>query len=64
MDYYDLVLALIPLALVGLTTVLAVGGLSVAVAVPLAGSVSAGPIGHATFVSAPVSTADAAPKAA
>lgn len=54
MNYYDLILALIPLTLLGLTGLLSVGGLSLTTAVPLAGTVSAGMIGHAMFVKGPV----------
>lgn len=53
MNYYDLILGLIPLALVGLTALLTTAGLGLTVAVPLAGTVSAGMIGHAMFVRAP-----------
>jgi hypothetical protein len=52
--YYDLVLGLIPLALVGITGVLTVAGLSITVAVPAAATVSVGLIGHAMFVRSPV----------
>lgn len=53
MNYYDLILALIPLTLLGLTGVLTLSGLTLTTAVPLAGGVSAGMIGHAMFVRAP-----------
>lgn len=53
--YYDVVLGLIPLALVGITTVLVVvGGVGLTTAIPLASVVAVGLIGHAMFVRAPV----------
>jgi hypothetical protein len=58
MNYYDLVLGLIPLALLGLTAVLTAVGLELTTAVPLAGSVSAGMIGHAMFVRTPTDATD------
>ena len=54
MNYYDFVLVFVPLALFGLTGALTVGGFALTVAVPIAASVSAGMIGHAMFVNAPV----------
>ena len=53
MNYYDLILGMIPLALLGLTALLSVVGLQLTTAVPLAGAVSAGMIGHAMFVRTP-----------
>lgn len=52
--YYDIVLGLIPVALLGITAALTVVGLSLTTAVPLAATVSVGLIGHAMFVNAPV----------
>lgn len=52
--YYDLVLGLIPLALVGITGALTVVGFSITAAVPMAATVSVGLIGHAMFVRSPV----------
>ncbi|MFB6172799.1 MAG: hypothetical protein ABEJ23_09715 [Haloarculaceae archaeon] len=52
--YYDLVLGLIPLALASITAALTFVGLGLTTAVPLAALVSAGLIGHAMFVRAPV----------
>lgn len=60
MNYYDLVLGLIPLALLGLTGVLTTAGLALTTAVPLAGTISAGMIGHAMFIRTPTD-APAAP---
>ena len=54
MNYYDLILGLIPIALLGLTGVLTVGGFTLTTAVPIAAAASAGLIGHAMFVNAPV----------
>ncbi|MGM0591513.1 MAG: hypothetical protein ACQETI_07780 [Halobacteriota archaeon] len=55
MNYYDLVLGLIPLAFLGFTGVLTVLGLALTIAVPIAASVAAGMVGHAMFVRTPVS---------
>lgn len=52
--YYDLVLGLIPLALVGITGVLTLVGIDFTTAVPLGATVSVALIGHAMFVRAPV----------
>lgn len=52
--YYDVVLGLIPLALTGITGALAVAGLELTTAVPVASLVAVGLIGHAMFVRAPV----------
>jgi len=54
--YYDLVLGLIPVALLGLTAALTAAGLGLTTAVPIAASVPVALIGHAMFVNAPVST--------
>lgn len=60
MNYYDLILGLIPVALLGLTALLTTAGLALTAAVPLAGTISAGMIGHAMFVRTPTD-APAAP---
>ncbi|MFB6174003.1 MAG: hypothetical protein ABEI39_05110 [Halobacteriales archaeon] len=52
--YYDVILGLIPVTLLGLTGALHGGGLDVSVAVPLAAAAAAGLVGHAMFVKAPV----------
>lgn len=52
-QYYDFILGLIPLALGGITAVLAAIGLSLTVAVPLAATVAVALIGHGMFVNAP-----------
>lgn len=55
--YYDAVLGLIPLALIGVTGILVLAGMEVTTAVPLAATVSVALIGHAMFVRAPVDPA-------
>ena len=52
--YYDLILGLIPLSLVGVTAALTVAGFSITSAVPLAASLPVALIGHALFVNSPV----------
>lgn len=52
--YYDAILGLIPLALLGITGVLTLAGLELTTAVPVGATVSVGLIGHAMFVRAPV----------
>jgi hypothetical protein len=54
--YYDFILGLIPLALVGVTGVLNVAGLAVTMAVPLGAGVAVLLVGHALFVNGPVDT--------
>ena len=54
--YYDYVLGLIPLALLGLTGTLSLVGFDLTQAVPLAAAVAAGIVGHALFVNGPVSS--------
>lgn len=56
--YYDLVLVLIPVALLGITAALVVVGLSVTAAVPAGSLVAMVLIGHAMFVNAPADTPD------
>ena len=58
--YYDLVLGLIPVALLGLTAALTAAGLGLTTAVPIAASVPVALIGHAMFVNAPVDDVDTA----
>ena len=55
--YYDLILGLIPLALIGVTGAVSAAGLSLAVAVPVGATVSVLLIGHALFVNGPVASA-------
>ena len=51
--YYDVVLGLIPLSLVGLTALLSTTGLPLSVAAALASTVAVGLMCHAMFVNAP-----------
>jgi hypothetical protein len=51
--YYDVVLGLIPLALVGITGALVLAGVGLTTAVPLAATVAVGLVGHALFVRSP-----------
>ena len=51
--YYDIVLGLIPVTLVGLTALLVGGGLPLWLSVPLSSTVAVGLIGHAMFVNGP-----------
>jgi hypothetical protein len=55
--YYDIVLGLIPLALLGISGVLYVAGFAVPTAVSVAGLVAVTLIGHALFVRAPTDPA-------
>lgn len=52
--YYDLVLGLVPLSLLGVSGGLYGLGVDLTIAVPLAAALSAGIIGHGLFVNAPV----------
>ncbi|WP_435157338.1 hypothetical protein [Haladaptatus sp. DFWS20] len=52
--YYDLILGLIPLALIGVTGAVSAAGLSMTAAVPVGATVSVLLIGHALFVNGPV----------
>jgi len=52
--YYDLVLGLIPAALIGVTAFLALVGLSLTAALPAGAAVAAAVMVHAMFVRAPV----------
>lgn len=52
--YYDIVLGLIPVALLGITAALTVVGLSMTTAVPIGAFFAMGLIGHAMFVNGPV----------
>jgi hypothetical protein len=55
--YYDIVLGLIPITLLGISGVLVGFGLDLTTAVPLASVVAVGVIGHSLFVNGPVSDA-------
>lgn len=52
--YYDAILGLIPLALLGITGALTLAGIELTTAVPVGATVSVGLIGHAMFVRTPV----------
>jgi len=52
--YYDLVLGLVPVSLLGITGALHTVGFDLTVAVPLAAVAAAAIIGHGLFVNAPV----------
>ncbi len=54
--YYDYVLGLIPMALLGLTGTLTVAGFGLTQAVPIAAGTAACIVGHALFINGPVST--------
>lgn len=58
--YYDIVLGLVPLALVGVGGGLSVAGWSLTTAVTVAGLLSVLIVGHAMFVNGPVDEAPAA----
>lgn len=58
-DYYDLVLGLIPLALLGIGGGLYVVGLTLTTALTIGGLVAVGLVGHALFVNGPVSLQEA-----
>jgi hypothetical protein len=53
-EYYDYVLGLVPLALVGITALLHVIGVATLVAVPAGAAVASLVVGHALFVNGPV----------
>lgn len=56
--YYDIVLGLVPIALLGVTAALTVVGVSLTSAVPIGGLVALGIIGHSMFVNSPVDRSD------
>ncbi|SDM35829.1 hypothetical protein SAMN04487949_1398 [Halogranum gelatinilyticum] len=55
--YYDYVLGVIPLALLGITAALSIVGLPLTVAVPAGASVAGLVVGHALFVNGPATAA-------
>ncbi|GAB3040727.1 hypothetical protein [Natronobiforma cellulositropha] len=59
--YYDVVLGLIPVALLGITAALTVVGVSLTTAVPIGAAVAIGLIGHAMFVNAPTDAVEESP---
>ncbi|WP_255193751.1 hypothetical protein [Natronobeatus ordinarius] len=56
--YYDIVLGLVPVALLGITAALTVVGVSLTSAVPIGAFVALGIIGHSMFVNSPVDQRD------
>lgn len=62
--YYDYVLGLIPLTLLGLTGAFLLVGMGLTTAVPLGAGASGLLVGHALFVNGPVDPADVAPSQA
>jgi hypothetical protein len=60
--YYDYVLGLIPLTLLGLTAILVVVGLELTMAVPLGAGVSSLVVGHALFINGPVDPTESIPQ--
>jgi hypothetical protein len=58
--YYDLILVLIPAALLGVGGTLLLAGIPQPVAVSLAGTAAVGMIGHAIFVNGPVASTPSA----
>ncbi|MWV63953.1 hypothetical protein GRS48_03815 [Halorubrum sp. JWXQ-INN 858] len=61
--YYDYVLGLIPAALIGITALLNLVGLSLLIALPVGAAVAIGLMGHAMFVKGPVNAAAPSPSA-
>jgi hypothetical protein len=59
--YYDYVLGLIPLTLLGLTGALVLSGMGLTIAVPLGAGVSGLLVGHALFVNGPVAPDEVTP---
>lgn len=53
-DYYDYVLAFVPVALVGITAVLGAAGVGLLVAIPVGAAAAGLAVGHALFVNGPV----------
>jgi len=53
-DYYDYVLGLVPLALLGVTGVLSAAGVDTFVALPVGATTAGLVVGHALFVNGPV----------
>jgi len=52
-DYYDYVLAFVPVALVGITAVLGAAGVDLLVAIPVGAAAAGLAVGHALFVNGP-----------
>ena len=66
-QYYDYVLGVIPLVMVGVSSLLSIAGLDLTMAIPAGAGVAALIIGHALFVNMPTrptaNTADASQRA-
>lgn len=60
--YYDFVLGLIPLSLIGVTAALSAAGLSITSAVPVAALLPVALIGHALFVNGPTENSQSTPE--
>jgi hypothetical protein len=60
--YYDLVLGLVPLTLLGLTGLLMLAGLGATTAVPLGAGAAGLVVGHALFVNGPVDPTQLTPE--
>ncbi|ELZ21380.1 hypothetical protein [Natrinema limicola] len=58
--YYDIVLGLIPVALLGITAALTVVGVALTAAVPIGAIVAMSIIGHAMFINTPADASDEA----
>ncbi|WP_247000717.1 hypothetical protein [Halosolutus gelatinilyticus] len=56
--YYDIVLGLIPVALLGITAALTFVGISLTAAVPIGALASMAIIGHAMFVNTPTGASE------
>ena len=56
--YYDIVLGLIPLALLGITAALTLVGISLTTAVPIGAAVAIMFMGHAMFINSPIDGTD------
>lgn len=54
--YYDYVLGIIPLALLGITAALSIVGFPLTMAVPIGAGVAGLVIGHALFINGPVTS--------
>lgn len=59
MDYYDVILGLIPLTVAGVTGALTIVGVSLSAAVAVGAVLTVPLLGHAMFVNAPISTRSA-----
>lgn len=60
--YYDIILGLIPLSLIGVTAALSAVGVSITAAIPVAATIPVALIGHALFVNSPVEDSRSTPE--